>query len=111
MSTDPGAVLRELCGFLGVDYAEQMLRFHEHPHDQGRSRYRPITRGRRDWRTEMQQHDRRRFDAAAGRSLRAFGYELDERLLDDDALVFATDFRRRFEDSVRARGRALPSRW
>jgi hypothetical protein len=66
-----------LCEFLGVPYAEDMLRFHEMTPARGlRSKQtaRPITPGLRDWRSQMTATDVELFEAAAGELLDELAY-------------------------------------
>jgi Sulfotransferase family len=82
---DPEAVTRRLCGFLDLDYRPEMLRYHERgaefiaatrdPQAFG-GLARPVTKGMRDWRTEMAPDDVLRFEAIAGDLLTELGYEL-----------------------------------
>jgi hypothetical protein len=82
---DPEAVLRtEVCPFLGLDWSDEMLRYHERAdevigglratrHVQGVRR--PPTQGVRDWRTALAPHDVALFEALAGDLLDDLGYE------------------------------------
>jgi hypothetical protein len=68
-----------LCAFLGVPYAEAMLRFHEGrtksgPGMDAKQAWLPITLGLRDWRSQMTAEDVERFEAAAGDILDELGY-------------------------------------
>ncbi|MFL5736008.1 MAG: sulfotransferase family protein [Actinomycetota bacterium] len=80
---DPEETLLELCGFVDLEPRPEMLRFFEdgadvlaasergnHP-----SASRPITKGLRDWRTEMEPKDVEAFEAVAGPLLSELGYE------------------------------------
>jgi hypothetical protein len=82
---DPEAVLRtEVCPFLGLDWSDEMLRYHERAdevigglratrHVQGVRR--PPTQGVRDWRTALAPHDVALIEALAGDLLDDLGYE------------------------------------
>ena len=81
---DPERVLRDVCPFLGLEYSDEMLRYHERADDllggmratrhvQGVRR--PPTRGVRDWRTALDPHDVQLFEALAGDLLDRLGYE------------------------------------
>jgi hypothetical protein len=82
---DPEPVLRdEVCPFLGLEYSDEMLRYHERAdeligglratrHVQGVRR--PPTQGVRDWRTALAPHDQQLFEALAGDLLDELGYE------------------------------------
>jgi hypothetical protein len=82
---DPEAVTRRLCGFLDLGYEDGMMRYHERgaefiaatrdPQAFG-GLARPVTKGMRDWRTEMEPDDVLRFEAIAGDLLTELGYEL-----------------------------------
>ena len=68
-----------LCGFLGVPYADAMLRFYEVPSasDPGldaRRAHLPVTPGLRDWSSQLLPQDNERFEAAAGALLEELGY-------------------------------------
>jgi hypothetical protein len=80
---DPEHFARDLCRFAGADFEPEMLRYHEssaplvdamvHP-DEHRNLLRPPTRTR-DWRKELEPEQIALFDALAGPTLAAFGYE------------------------------------
>ncbi|MEX1047626.1 MAG: sulfotransferase [Actinomycetota bacterium] len=79
---DPERELREMCRFLGIDYDPAMPRFHERtprkyadpkPHQVNLRR--GVTPGIRDWRSQMSAEDVRAYEAVAGPTLSAFGYE------------------------------------
>jgi hypothetical protein len=82
---DPEEVTRRLCGFLDLEYQDEMMRYHERgaafiaatrdPQAFG-GLARPVTKGMRDWRTEMEPDDVLRFEAIAGDLLAELGYEL-----------------------------------
>ncbi|MDQ3782832.1 MAG: sulfotransferase [Actinomycetota bacterium] len=81
---DPEPEVGRLCDFLDLEYQSQMLRFHEqgatfiagtrHP-DAFTGLAQPITRGMRDWRTQMAPDDVLLFEAIAGDLLDDLGYE------------------------------------
>jgi hypothetical protein len=84
MVADPEAALRDLCPFIGLEYSDEMLRYHERAHElldglratrhvQGVRR--PPTAGVRDWRTELDSHHVQLFEALAGDTLDRLGYE------------------------------------
>jgi len=82
---DPEGVTHRLCDFLDLGYEDQMMRYHEQgarfiagtkdPHAFG-GLAKPITKGMRDWRTEMAPADVIRFEVIAGGLLGELGYEL-----------------------------------
>ena len=85
---DPERELRRLAPFCGLDFDEAMLRSHERAAEAvANVRYRKF-HGRtaeppsrvRDWRRSMSREDVETFEAAAGRSLRRFGYQPGARL-------------------------------
>jgi hypothetical protein len=68
-----------LCAFLGLRYDDAMLRFHEgktrsDPGLSAKRARRPVTKGLRDWRSQMPAQDVERFEAAAGELLGELGY-------------------------------------
>jgi Sulfotransferase family len=80
---DPAAALRRVCAFAGLDYGDGMLDYVGHT-DSSRKAHQqrlnePPRSGVRDWRTEMGEEDRRRFEAVAGRLLAELGYETRSR--------------------------------
>lgn len=81
---DPATTLRDLCPFLGLEYSDEMVRYHERAdellgglratrHVQGVRR--PPTQGVRDWRIALAPHDVQLFEALAGDLLDRLGYE------------------------------------
>jgi hypothetical protein len=80
---DPTGELRRVCTFLDLDYREKMLAYAEREpsavlareREQHRHLSKPVTKGLRDWRTQMSSHDVAVFEAVAGRELVACGYE------------------------------------
>lgn len=77
---DPERECRSLMRFLGLEFDDAMLRFHEGRtrNDPGLSAKRawlPPTQGLREWRREMPPENIEAFEAAAGDALDEFGYE------------------------------------
>jgi hypothetical protein len=81
---EPEPVLKELCAFVGLDFDERMLRFHERAdelvpslsHNEAhRNLYKPLTAGLRDWRRDLAPRDVAVFEALAGELLSELGYE------------------------------------
>ncbi len=85
MVDDPETVTRELCDFLGLEFESEMLDFHrrgsdfaagtKHP-EAFRNLSKPITKGMRDWRSQMARDDVALFEAIAGDLLADCGYEV-----------------------------------
>ncbi len=82
---DPEAVIRSLCGYLGLDFDPAMLRYHEKGEafvastkdpEAFTGLTRPVTRGMRDWRSQMTEDDMALFEAIAGELLADLGYPL-----------------------------------
>jgi hypothetical protein len=80
---DGEAELARICAFIGLDLRPEMLRYYERKGDvlsEKEQRHhehegKPPTKGLRDWRTEMSPRDVAVFEAIAGETLTAFGYE------------------------------------
>jgi Sulfotransferase family len=80
---DPAGALRRVCAFTGLDYDDGMLDYVGRT-DSARKAHQqrlaePPRPGVRDWRTEMADDDRRRFEAVGGRLLSELGYETRSR--------------------------------
>jgi hypothetical protein len=99
---DPEGVLREICPFLGLEYSEDMVRYHERADDlldgmratrhvQGVRK--PPTTGVRDWRTALAPHDVALFEALAGDLLDRLGYERSGRPISNRVRVEARALR------------------
>lgn len=80
---DPEAVARKVCDFLGLEYEEGMLRYHEKSKEfiastkdpeAFKNLSRPITAGLRDWEDEISRDDQKLFEAVAGDLLEELGY-------------------------------------
>jgi sulfotransferase family protein len=112
----PARECRRICAFLGLEYDEAMIRFHE-----GRTRetpglttkrkWLPPTAGLRDWRTDMSRDEVASFEAAAGDLLDELGYERGALDLDGDLALRTRAVRHRFAGDVALRGRPLPEGW
>lgn len=85
--SNPKAVLRHVCEFFGLRYANSMLDHRasavelvssEPNLNEFRTLHMPVTRGLRDWRTQMAHHDLSTFEEAAGEVLVNFDYQLSE---------------------------------
>ena len=84
MVDDPEATTRALCEFLDLDYRPELLHFHERGQEFIASSATPeafsglaspVTRGMRNWRTEMAPDDVAFFEAVAGELLADLGYD------------------------------------
>jgi hypothetical protein len=112
---DPESASRELCAFLGLDYDDSMLHFHEGKTRQApgvttKRRWLPPTEGLRDWRAQMPRSAVREFEAAAGDLIDELGYERGA-FLDADLVARAAKARHSFAASVAERRRPLPEAW
>ena len=85
----PSETLQRVCRFLDLRFEESMLHYHERaetvlaglaPPDRAdfENVFRPLTKGMRDWRTEMSESEQATFHAIAGDLLAELGYELPE---------------------------------
>ena len=80
---EPAGELRRVCAFLDLDFREEMLDYAgrapdavlERERHQHRHLSQPVTKGLRDWRSQMSPGDVATFEAVAGRELVACGYE------------------------------------
>jgi hypothetical protein len=79
---DPQAVVRSLCQFIELPFHPMMLQYFERaeqiiapsPSTRGRVAM-PLTKGLRDWRTQMSRNDLVTFELIGGRLLEEVGYE------------------------------------
>jgi hypothetical protein len=113
---DPARECRSICAFLGVEYSDTMIRYHEGrtrsaPGLSTKRRWLPPTEGLRNWKTEMSDDDVKAVEATAGTLLDELGYVRGAAGLDAELLARAASVQRRFVDDVAARGRPLPERW
>lgn len=81
--TDAEAVTRRVCDFLGLEFEDGMLRYHEKSNEfisstkdpeAFKNLSRPITAGLRTWENEISRGDQRLFEAVAGDLLQELGY-------------------------------------
>jgi hypothetical protein len=121
---EPEPVLKELCVFVGLDFDERMLRFHERAdelvptlshNEHHRNLYKPLTAGLRDWRRDLAPRDAAVFEVLAGELLDELGYEHAAARPGGVARVVATWIRfttqvRRVAHGMRVRGRKLRRR-
>jgi len=84
MVDDPEFTTRRVCSFLGLDFEPAMLQFHEkgeafiassNTPEAFAGLAKPITKGMRDWRTQMANDDVALFEVIAGDLLDSLGYE------------------------------------
>lgn len=80
LTAEPEAVLRDVCLFLELPYASEMVEYHKGRVKQqsglsAKAAWLPPTTGLRDWRTQMSDRDREVFQAIAGEQLEMLGYE------------------------------------
>lgn len=113
---EPAAQCKRLCDFLGPPYDDRMLRFHEgrqrdEPGLDAKKAWRPVTRGLRDWRSEMSIGDLERFEAVAGGLLDELGYERGNSAASAEMSSRAESVRRSFSLELRERRRRLPMCW
>jgi hypothetical protein len=103
-----------VCSFLAVSHSGAMLRFHEgrtQASQETKRKWMPVTRGLRDWRTQMDPGQVERFEAVAGDLLDELGYERRISRPQPQALEHASDMRARFSRELLARGERLPLNW
>jgi hypothetical protein len=113
---DPAGQSKSLCDFLGVRYDDHMLRFHEgrerdDPGLSAKKAWRPVTAGLRDWRTDMEEENLERFEAAAGELLDELGYPRAVPDPGPPAVERAALVRESFVRDSRSRGKRLPRAW
>ena len=107
---NPEQQCRQVCRFLDLPYAVEMLDYHKGKTRTGsdlsaNGAWLPPTPGLRDWRSQMPADDLRRFEAVAGRLLGELGYERSLNESGSDTARHADRMRREFD------GRPLPRNW
>jgi len=77
----PEKIARDICDFVGEDYSDKMLSFHEtatpYPTDinNDKNLSKPLMRSNKEkWRTKMTPQEQRIFEAIAGNELEQYGY-------------------------------------
>lgn len=111
---DPDRECRSLCDFLDLDYDDAMLRFHERrttfdpclPAKKGQL---PVTRGLRDWTSQLTGENVARFEVAAGALLNELGYPRAVPQPARAATRHAARIRRLFDERLRERKRSYAS--
>lgn len=80
----PEELTRQLCRFLGLEYSDSMLRYHEAAEEfiagtkdpeAFKNLARPVTKSLRNWRGEISESDLELFEVIAGELLESLGYE------------------------------------
>jgi hypothetical protein len=107
---------RNICDFLRVPPDDALVRKYE---DRARSNcsptdkhpWMPITRGLRDWQSEMLPTDVERFEAAAGDLLAKLHYQRAFPCLRPEALEHATQARQLFFHDALSQAYAVPTHW
>jgi hypothetical protein len=107
---------RSLCASLAVCPDEGMTRSYEDraqagPAADAKHPWMPITRGLRNWRSQMSTEGVGRFEAAAGKLLEELGYPLAAPRHGPELADRATRLRALFAEDVRAQGYAVPAGW
>ncbi len=113
--SEPEQTCERLCSFLGLPYDDAMLRFHEQLPDPRfytkQKRWRPISAGLRDWRSQLDAGEVERFEAAAGDLLDELGYPRVAPDPSGEKLENAASIRASFIRDVLARGERSPEVW
>ena len=101
----PEPQLHKMARFLELPYADEMVNFHEGKTKTGpglsaKAAWLPATKGIRDWRRSMDPADLELFEALAGDSLAAFGYELHFQTISPGVLEQAETYRRKWREEL-----------
>lgn len=113
----PADECAKLCEFLGLQYSDSMLRFHEgrertKPGLDAKHSWLPVTGGLRDWRSQLPAEDTERFEAAAGDLLGELGYGRGAYSPESDVMEHAARVHNGFIRDVRSRtDYRLPKGW
>lgn len=104
----PEAELRRVMEFLGLPYADDVVRFHEGKSQAGEGRsakkaWLPPTSGLRNWQTQMNDQQQQWFELLAGDTLCELGYATRFMEFPTDLVRQADDYRERFETDVARR--------
>jgi hypothetical protein len=103
----PDRTMRRVAAFLGLPFSEEMLSYHTARGRDGagrssKERWLPPTAGLRDWRAEMAPRDVELFEAIAGDTLSALGYDVVNERVAARVASLAARYRERWETEVRA---------
>jgi hypothetical protein len=116
LTARPAEECAKLCAFLGVPYAEAMLRFHEgrertEPGLDAKKAWRPIIPGLRDWRSQMAPDAVERFEVVAGDLLGELGYPRAFPHPSPECKERVAQIRAAFTRELCARNEGVPARW
>jgi hypothetical protein len=108
--------ITDMCTWLGLDYDESMLAYHEGQRVRGHGQAArgpglPVTPGLRSWKSQMARDDVVRFEAMCGDLIQALGYERVTAQLPARSLDAAARLRRSFAADLRRQRRAAPRAW
>jgi hypothetical protein len=114
--SSPEHELEQTCRFLGLPYAEEMVRFHEgktrrKPGRSSKAQWLPPTVGLRDWQTQLPASEVERIEATAGGLLRDLGYATQFDHFQPATRRRVAEVRETFTRHLLARGRTLPRDW
>ena len=115
VSNSPGECA-DVCGFLGIDYDDTMVRFHvgkirTDPKLSAKDAWLPPTPALRDWRVGMGPDEIEQFEAVAGGLLAELGYEPGVDAVSSTARARAARTRQAFVADLQTRGSRLPTAW
>jgi hypothetical protein len=112
----PVAVCREVCDFLGIAGDDALVRNYEERARSNSSQahkhpWRPISRGLRDWRSQMAPSEVERFEGAAGALLKELGYERFLPCAGLEVLEHTARARDGFARDALSQGYPVPANW
>ena len=112
---DPNDACHRLCAFLGLEWDDRMLAFHEgrtrdEPGLSSKRAWLPPTPGLRDWRQELSASELALVEAAIADILPAFGYEPHLDVVPEQARERVTAVRDRLRPDLAARA-PVPEGW
>ncbi len=113
---NPTEECRKLCDFIGVQYDDSMVRFHEGKTktDSGLSSkeaWLPITGGLRDWTSQLSPEDIELFEATSGDLLAELGYPRAFIHPSPEKLKHAAGIYESFTADLQSRRHRFPSEW